>query len=81
MLSRLFSKHLKIIKIKIADCVEFHIENVQSAKNQTGLIFFSPQNSSVIYNYVFLCYLDCFQSEKSKIADCVEFHIENITIC
>ena len=37
----------------IADCVEFHIENVQSAKNQTGLIFFHPQNSSVIYNYVF----------------------------
>ena len=25
----------------IADCVEFHIENVQSAKNQTGLIFFN----------------------------------------
>ena len=23
---------------------------------------FSPQNSSVIYNYVFLCYLDCFQT-------------------
>ena len=24
--------------------------------------FFSPQNSSVIYNNVFLCYLDCFQT-------------------
>ena len=23
---------------------------------------FSPQNSSVIYNYIFLCYLDCFQT-------------------
>ena len=40
MLSRLFSNHLKIIKSKIADYVEFYIENVQSAKNQTGLIFF-----------------------------------------
>ena len=26
---------------------------------------FSPQNSSVIYNYVFLCYLDCFQIFKN----------------
>ena len=24
--------------------------------------FFSRQNSSVIYNYIFLCYLDCFQT-------------------
>ena len=46
---------------QIADCVEFHFENLQSAKNQIRSIFFSPQNSSVIYNYVFLCYLDCFQ--------------------
>ena len=61
MLSRLFSNYLKILKIKIADCFEFHIENLQSAKNQIRSIFFSPQNSSVIYNYVFLCYLDCFQ--------------------
>ena len=30
-------------KSKIADCVEFHIENVQSAKNQTRLIFFHPK--------------------------------------
>ena len=43
----------------MADCVEFHIENLQSAENQIRSI--SPQNSSVIYNYVFLCYLDCFQ--------------------
>ena len=43
MLSRLFSNYLKIIKIKDCDCVEFHIENVQSAKNQTGLIFFHPK--------------------------------------
>ena len=50
MLSRLFSNYLKIIKSKIADCVEFHIENLQSAKNQIRSIFFSPQNSSVIYN-------------------------------
>ena len=41
MLSRLFSNYLKNHKkTKIVDCVEFHIENVQSAKNQTGLIFF-----------------------------------------
>ena len=26
---------------------------------------FSPQNSSVIYNYIFLCYLDCFQIFKN----------------
>ena len=45
----------------IADCVKFHIENLQSAKNQIRSIFCSPQNSSVIYIYVFLCYLDCFQ--------------------
>ena len=24
--------------------------------------YFSSQNSSVIYNYIFLCYLDCFQT-------------------
>ena len=40
MLSRLFSNHLKIIKSKIADCVEFHIENLQSAEYQTGSMFF-----------------------------------------
>ena len=61
MLSRLFSNYLKIIKIKDRRLFEFHIENLQSAKNQIRSIFFSPQNSSVIYNYVFLCYLDCFQ--------------------
>ena len=56
MLSRLFSNYLKIIKIK-----DRSIEILQSAKNQIRSIFFSPQNSSVIYNYVFLCYLACFQ--------------------
>ena len=41
MLSRLFSNHLKIIKeSKIAEYVGFHIENLQSAKYQTGSIFF-----------------------------------------
>ena len=40
MLSRMFSNYLKIIKSKIADCVEFHIEILQSAKSQTGSIFF-----------------------------------------
>ena len=45
----------------MADCVEFHIKNLQSDKNLILSIFFSPRNRSVIYNYVFLCYLDCFQ--------------------
>ena len=61
MLSRLFSNHSKIIKIKIADYVGFHIENLQSAKNLTGSIFFHTKISQDIYNYVFLYYLDCFQ--------------------
>ena len=42
--------------------LNFILKILQSAKNQTRLIFFSPQNSSVIYNYVFLSYLDCFQT-------------------
>ena len=36
MLSRLFSNHLKIIKIKDRRFVGFHIEHLQSAKYQTG---------------------------------------------
>ena len=41
MLSRLFSNYLENHKnTKIADCVEFHIENLQSAKNQIRLINF-----------------------------------------
>ena len=39
MLSKLFSNYFKIIKIKDRNCVEFHIENLQSAKNQTESIF------------------------------------------
>ena len=42
--------------------LNFILKNLQSAKNQTGSNIFSPQNSSVIYNYIFLCYLDCFQT-------------------
>ena len=34
---------------------------LQSAKNQTGSIFYYII-TSVIYNYVFLYYLDCFQT-------------------
>ena len=57
-----FQADLKInINSKIADCVEFHIENYNLLKIKTDLDIFSPQNSSVIYNYVFLYYLDCFQ--------------------
>ena len=44
--------------------LNFILKILQSAKYQTGYIF-SPQNSSVIYNYVFLCYLDCFQIFKN----------------
>ena len=63
MLSRLFSNYLKIIKIKDRRVIlNLILKNLQSAKNQIRSIFFSPQNSSVIYNYVFLCYLDCFQT-------------------
>ena len=40
MLSRLFSNYLKIKKSKIADCVEFHIENLQSAKNHNPIDIF-----------------------------------------
>ena len=45
----------------MADYDGFHIENLQSAKIKPINIF-SPQNRSIIYNYVFLCYLDCFQT-------------------
>ena len=54
MLSRLFSNYLKIIKIKDRRIVLiFILKKLQSAKNQTGLNIFSPQNSSVVYNSVF----------------------------
>ena len=42
--------------------LNFILKILQSAKNQTGSIFYSPQYSSVINNYVFLFYLDCFQT-------------------
>ena len=40
MLSRLFSNYLKIIKIKDRR-LNFILKILQSAKNQTGLIFFN----------------------------------------
>ena len=41
MLSRLFSNYLKSIKIKDSKIVlNFILKILQSAKNQTGLIFF-----------------------------------------
>ena len=76
MLSRLFSNYLKIIKIKdrrlfsnhlkIIKMLNFILKILQSAKNHKirRLNIFSPQNqlnNSIIYNYVFLYYLDCFQ--------------------
>ena len=61
MLSRLFSNYLKNNKNKRSQIGwNFILKILQSAKSQTGSIFYSTQNSSVIYNYVFLCYLDCF---------------------
>ena len=61
MLSRLFSKFKNHKNQRSQIVLNFILKILQSAKNQTGFIF-SPQNSSVIYNYVFLCYLDCFQT-------------------
>ena len=34
--------------------------------NYLKIIKIKDQNSSVIYNYVFLCYLDCFQIFKNE---------------
>ena len=43
--------------------LDFLLKILQSAENQTGLIFFHLVIvQSVIYNYVFLSYLDCFQT-------------------
>ena len=42
--------------------LNFILKILESAKNQTGLIFFNLKNYSVIYNYIFLCYLECFQT-------------------
>ena len=55
MLSRLFSNHLKIIRIKDRRLCWFHIENLQSAKYQTGSIFFHlkiAQLYIIIYFYI-----------------------------
>ena len=63
MLSRLFSNYLKIIKIKESQIVlNFILKMLQSAKYQTGSIFFHLKIAQLVYNYVFLCYLDCFQT-------------------
>ena len=55
MLSRLFSNHLKIIKIKDRRLCWISIENLQSAKSQTGSIFFHlkiAQLYIIMYFYV-----------------------------
>ena len=55
MSSRLFSNYLKIIKIKIEIVLNFILKILQSAKNQTGLIFFHlkiAQFYIIIYFYV-----------------------------
>ena len=62
MLSRLFSNHLKIIKIKDRRlCWISYLKYYNLLKVKPDR-YFSPQNSSIIYNYIFLCYLDCFQT-------------------
>ena len=45
--------------------LDFILKILQSAKNQTGSIFFHLKITQLIYNYVFLCYLDCFQIFKN----------------
>ena len=63
MLSRLFSNSFKNHKNQRSQIVlNFILKILQSAKKSNRINIFSPQNSSVIYNYVFLCYLDCFQT-------------------
>ena len=63
MLSRLFSNLFKNHKNQRSQIVlNLILKILQSAKSQTRINIFSPQNNSVIYNYVFLCYLDCFQT-------------------
>ena len=69
MLSRLFSNYLKIIKSKIADYVGFHIENLQSAKYQTGSIFFHlkiTQLYIIIYFYVIQTVFKLFKNHKNQ---------------
>ena len=62
MLSRLYSNHLKIIKIKDRRLCWISYWKFTICWISNRIDIFSPQNSSVIYNYVFLCYLDCFQT-------------------
>ena len=61
MLSRLYSNHLKIIKIKDRRLCWISYWKFTICWISNPIDIFSPQNSSVIYNYIFLCYLDCFQ--------------------
>ena len=68
MLSRLYFKPFKNHKkSKIADYVGFHIENLQSVKYQSRIDIFSPQNSSVIYNYTCILMLSRLFSNHFKI--------------
>ena len=69
MLSWLFSNYLKIIKSKIVDCVEFYIENLQSAKNQTGMIIFHlkiTQKYIIMYSYVIKTVFKLFKNHKNQ---------------
>ena len=55
MLSRLFSNYLKIIKSKMQIVLNFILKILQSAKSQTGSIFFHLKISQlyiIMYFYV-----------------------------
>ena len=63
---KLFKNHKKS---KIADCVEFHIENLQSAKNQTGSIFFHlkiVQLYTIMYFYIIQTVFKLFKNHKNQ---------------
>ena len=75
MLSRLFSNHLKIIKIKDLQIVlNFILKILQSVKYQTGSIFFHlkiAQLYIIIYFYVIETVFKLFQNHKNQRSDIV----------
>ena len=70
MLSRLFSNYLKIIKIKDRRlCLNFILKILQSAKNQTGSIFFHlkiAQLYIIMYFYVIQTVFKSFKNHKNQ---------------
>ena len=58
----------------MADYFEFHIENLQSAKNQSWLIFFHlkiAQSYIILYFYVIETVFKLFQNHKNQRSDIV----------